>query len=270
MGDIARVAEAALAIEHIKAVHVDFPQNLFRDEPGYRRELNRAIEKYNPDVIIPIGHPLALSRMKEELSQRGIRAVVEKEPLIRLLDSKVAFSTLVAQLGITQPEIYASADDVPADCKVVFKRDVSFGGHGVHLPKSREALYNLIDHQSPGEPYLIEEFIDGEDYSVDAFRCGDTFIYGAYRSVESQGNGPSTVREALDAPLLAEIAKRIMEYLDYNGVCGFDFKVDSNGKAYILEANPRFTAGLATQIERGFNIPYLALSSGSIISGNLR
>lgn len=222
MGDIARVAEAALAIEHIKAVHVDFPQNLFRDEPGYRRELNRAIEKYNPDVIIPIGHPLALSRMKEELSQRGIRAVVEKEPLIRLLDSKVAFSTLVAELGITQPEIYASADDVPADCKVVFKRDVSFGGHGVHLPKSREALYNLIDHQSPGEPYLIEEFIDGEDYSVDAFRCG------------------------------------------------FDFKVDSNGHAYILEANPRFTAGLATQIERGFNIPYLALSSGSIISGNLR
>ena len=257
MGEIAGTVEKALQAEGLVSARVDFPQNIFRDEPGYRRELRQAIARVAPDVILPVGHPLALSRMRDDLAAMGIRAIVEREALIRQLDGKVSFSALASRLGIPQPRIYASPQEVEDAYGVVFKRDVSFGGHGVHQPRNMNSLLNLIAHQKPGEPYLIEDYIEGEDWSVDALRLGGEFRFSAYRSVASQGKGPSTRREMVEAPQLGEYASRIMEHLGYEGVCGFDFRVDAEGRAFILEANPRFTAGLESQLDAGFNIPAL-------------
>lgn len=261
MGNIGQTALKALSEEGIEAVHVDFPQNLFRDEPGYRRELLKAVERWEPEAVMPVGHPLALSRMRDELSRLGVRALVEEEALIRILDSKVAFSRLAAGLGLCQPRVYDSPEEVSFPARIVFKRDVSFGGHGVHLPVSKEGLDNLIAHQSPGEAYLIEDYIEGEDYSVDAARFGDAFHYGVYKTISSKGNGPAMIRQRVEMPELGSIARRILNHLNYNGVCGFDFKIDSCGRAYILEANPRLTGGLETQLDAGFNIPAIIVTS---------
>lgn len=262
MGNVGPAAFEALSAAGVEAVLVDFPQNLFRDEPGYRRELLKAVERFKPEAVMPVGHPLALSRMRDELSRLGVAALVERESLIRTLDSKVAFSRLAADLGLPQPRFYDTPDDIPPGMRIIFKRDVSFGGHGVHRPCSIDALRNLIAHQSPGEPFLIEDYIDGEDWSVDAVRGDDkTFFYSSYRTTEASGNGPSQSREVVDEPVLGEIARTILTNLDYKGVCGFDFRKDSSdGRFYLLEANPRFTAGLASQADAGFNIPYMLYS----------
>lgn len=256
MGQTGQAVMDGLALAGIDARLVEFPQNLFKDEFGYTRKLGHVLEEFTPDAILPVGHPLALSRMKSSLEQRGIPAIVEREELIRRLDSKVAFSSLADSLLIPQPRRYSCVEEVEDPMTVVFKRDVSFGGHGVHQPRTHSSLYNLIDHQPKGEPYLIEDYIHGQDYSVDAVRLDGFFQYGVYRSTASlQGKGPSSERETVDFPLLGQYAGKILDHLDYKGVCGFDFRVSEEGKAYILEANPRFTAGLETQIKAGFNIP---------------
>ncbi len=48
----------------------------------------------------------------------------------------------------------------------------------------------------------------------------------------------------------------MVETIDYEGVCGMDFRRDSQGNWYFLECNPRFTGGIDTQIAAGFDIPY--------------
>ena len=272
MGHIGEDVQYCLEQRNLKVARVDFLQNVFRDEFGYHRTLIKEVRRLSPSVVIPVGDNLAMARACPLLPS-STAVAVESEQKILLLGGKVSFSNLVSELGIRQPKLYAGSADtgLPSAEKartmdkdeivqVVFKRDISFGGHGVHRPLSMQALDQLIAHQRPGEPYLIEEFIYGDDYSVDAVRFGSYFRAGAYKTLTSNGNGPSTERKAVQFPQLTEVAHRIMDAVDYNGLCGFDFKVDKNGTPFILECNPRFTAGVRTQFESGFDIPYLLYS----------
>lgn len=283
MGNIGPEVRSQLASHGLHVAAVPFPQNVFNDEPGYRRTLVRAIARHRPEVVFPVGNPLAMSRFKNLMEQnvplgeilnsrkvvpvweeaiKNARLVVENEATIRLLDSKVRFCGLAKKLGLRQPEVYGRIEDIPENMQVVFKRDISFGGHGVHLPRNPESLQNLIDHQSPGEPYLIERFIEGQDYSLDTVRIHGNFASGGYRSLSAKGNGPSECREILPEGdrLLEEMricAKTTLNDLDYQGVCGFDFRADISGNLYLLECNPRFTGGIASQAAAGFDIPWI-------------
>lgn len=255
MGEIGDIARRSLEAHGLSVELMDFPQNVFHDEFGYCRKLMKSIAALSPLMIMPIGCPLALSRYKAKVPE-GIRVAVEDEDKVRLLDSKVASSHLATKLGILQPRMYASPDEI-GENQVVFKRDVSFGGQGVHLPWNRKSLDNLIAHQRIGEPYLIEDFIEGEDYSIDCIRWNGEFIHGCYHVLSQHGRGPSTGRESCDVPELAETARLILDHIGYNGVCGMDFRKGNDGRYYFLECNPRFTGGLQTQIDAGLDLPWL-------------
>lgn len=281
MGEIGPQVHRLLSLHGIKAILVPFPQNLFNDEPGYRRALCKAILEYRPRFTVPIGHPLAMSRFKA-LCDSGVplRAIVnsrsicpeyeeavvqtcfmvENEAKIRLLDSKVELCRLALSLGLPVPRVYNRLEDIDWTHQIVFKRDISFGGHGVHLPKTPEALNNLIAHQSPGEPYLIQDFIEGEDYSLDIVRSNYGFYFGGYKCVKPKGNGPAVERIVLSEgnallERMLQCALPVLEQVGYCGVCGFDFRVTSAGDVFLLEANPRFTGGVAAQAASGFNTP---------------
>lgn len=229
---------------------VDFPQNTFRDFPGYRRELLKAIRSFAPDAVVPVGNPIAMSRLKGELAALfpGLSVEVESPEKIELLDSKTRLYAYAQRLGIPQPRCFASADDVPAGVRTVFKRDVSFAAHGVRIPADIDGLRNVIAHHKKGEPYLIEEFIEGREYSVDVLRKDGRCFVSSYECLRECGRCAAVERRVVAMPALEAFAVRIMESLDYNGVCGFDFIVDAAGNPFLLEANPRFTGGLATQL----------------------
>lgn len=59
-------------------------------------------------------------------------------------------------------------------------------------------------------------------------------------------------------PQLEAEAIKLMNAVDFHGVCGLDFRYDpqTNRIAYI-ETNARFTGGLATPVAAGFDIPWI-------------
>lgn len=262
MGDIGETALDNLLSHGLDASLVNFPQNIFRDEFGYRRLLEKSVRETEPSAVIPIGCPLALSRMKEKLESDypGMTVITESEDKLRLLDSKLQFYIFAESLGIRQPERLKEDYHVTDAETVVFKRDVSFGGHGVHLVTSDKAIRNLADHQRAGEPFLLERYIEnGVNWSVDALRFPDGSVRtSAYRSTGTTGrNGPSTSRAVTAHPEMEAVASLVMEKMDFHGLCGFDFIVGPDGAVYLLECNPRFTGGLKTQIDAGFELPWL-------------
>lgn len=253
MSDIGTVVLEDLLAHGIDAELVDFPQNVFRDFPGYRRELLKAAGRLHPSTVIPIGDTVAISRLLPEIPAR---VTVDRQENITLLSSKVSTYKFASTLGIPQPALH-SFGNVPDGRRVIFKRDVSFGGSGVHLPKDNAALANLIAHEN-GTPYLIEDYIEGNDLSVDCLRIGQYFRAGCYISTSrGQSMGPSAERVATDCPAAVEYSRKILDSLDYQGVCGLDFRLTASGEVFLLECNPRFTGGLRTQLASGFDIPYL-------------
>lgn len=272
MGDIGPAVRDSLERRGEDIALVDFPQNVFRDEWGYRRNLTKAIATFRPQMILPIGHPLALARYIENPPEGSVFAPISSAETIALLDSKVRSSALATRLGIPQPQLFERPEDAPV-AATIFKRDRSFGGSGVYRPKTLESLLHLMHHEE-GAPYLIEAFVEGEDISVDCVRMGgrggDTpqgksdgvfFQAQCYRSLgRRQGQGPSAQREIVDCPEAVGYARTILESVGFQGVCGMDFRRSADGKLYFLECNPRFTGGIRTQIDSGFDIPWLWVS----------
>lgn len=260
--DIAEVVRRSLEASGYSVKHIPFPQNTHRDEPGYLRELTKAVRMFRPMAIMPVGDMLCAARFKENILDKcreelglNITMAVDSSEKISLLSSKVQCSNLVSSLAIPQPKLFSSPEQVES-YPAVHKRDISVGGSGVHFPGNREALEHIIAHQPKGEGYLIEEFVEGECYSIDVLRFNNDFRYRCYKSVTRIcASGPATERQTVLCPSLAEYAEKILSYIEYEGICGMDFIIDASGQAFFLECNPRFTGGLATQIESGFDIP---------------
>ena len=307
MGDIGDSVLASLQAHGLTVASIPFPQNTFRDEQGYRRTLFLALQEWQPQMIWPIGHPLALSRLVHEAAegtasphsssprhssqrQQSLLSAIARTlcpvaapSIIQTLDSKVQCSRLATSLGIPQPLFYARSEDVPS-FPVIFKRDRSFGGSGVYRPFTLEGLQKLELNERNSErnserhktcldgrvvkledevseqsrSYLIEEYVEGEDVSVDIMRWGSQFHAACYRTLSRrQRQGPAERRESCEAPQLVAYGRQLVEAAGFEGVCGLDFRVTPEGRICFLECNPRFTGGLATQREAGFDIPWL-------------
>lgn len=131
------------------------------------------------------------------------------------------------------------------------------GGDSVYFPKNRRALENLLKTES--HP-VVQEYIEGENVCVDTLRCPDGGFYAAaYRVLEPKGKGVSTLRAPADEPELSAICGKMLEHIDYHGICGFDFRRSITGETYFLEANPRFSGGLETTLASGLDLPWLLL-----------
>lgn len=283
MGNIGPAVRDHLLRRGVGTVLADFPQTVFKDESGYRRELLKVMEDGAFTHVIPIGNPIALARFKKELAilHPGCHAIVEDSAKIELLDSKLRSYAFFKDLGLPLPRRYASVDELEKDSDGhsepagVFKRDVSFGGQGVRLPRSIEGLRHLVQTQGRDGRYMIQEFIHGTEYSVDAVRgalsctaaaghmadAGCTADAGCdnIKVVTSAYKNIGGVRCVTAMPQLEAMATRVLDTLDYTGVCGFDFIVDNSGRPFILEANPRMTGGIGIQLAAGFDIPMMLL-----------
>lgn len=226
--------------------------NAHKHEGEFLKKLALKLEECKAEMIIPVFFPEVLAARKERFP--GILIPVESLEKLQLLDDKISCCALAERLGIPQPKRLDDPSEVK-DFPVVFKRPRGHGGDSVYFPGNPKALRNIL---APATEYLLTEYIDGEDVCVDALRWDGFFFAASYRVLEPRRKGVSTLRESVLAPRLEEYAKLILDYVDYHGVCGLDFRVrSSDGQPFFLECNPRFSGGLASAIASGFDIPRL-------------
>lgn len=230
-----------------------------QDERNFVRQVRKLELESGAGIIIPVFYPEVLSRHRDEFD-----AVIPTADAatLSMLDDKVRACSLASELGIPQPRTYASPADVDR-YPVVFKRACGHGGDSVYFPKSLEPLEHLVANSRPGS-YLITEEVHGYDASVDAIRWNGRFSACAYKVLLPRAKGISIVRRSMDAPQMVAYARRIMEAVGYEGVCGFDFRVTPEGDVRFLECNPRFTGGVLSSAASGLNLPVMLcdLASG--------
>lgn len=236
-----------------------------QDTENFVGQISDIVAATGASALIPVFHPEVLSSHRNRFP--GVLMPVEDASKLVLLDDKVQACNLAESLGISQPRRYASVEEVE-NYPVVFKRSCGHGGDSVYFPKARGPLENLVSNSRPGK-YLIEECLEGEDVSVMALRWhtpdGVVFIAGAYRTLLPRAKAASIVRESIDAPDLVASFRKMLDRIDYNGVCGADFMVNEDG-AFFLECNPRFCGGLDTMLASGLDFPAMlwTFASGSV------
>ena len=235
----------------------------FTEEEAFIRVLKEKVAELKPRVLMPThDESVVIMRHREEFPKELIIPYESEEMLLNLANK--AWATRMAEeAGCPIPKVYKSVDEVES-YPVVFKTVIGNSAKGVYFPKSKEELLALMQEShgnvfSNDSEMLLQEWIGGTDYSVDCVRWDGFWKSSVYHALvtKTDGGGTTTQREIVAAPELEEYAKRLLDAVDFHGVCGLDFRYDpETGKAAFIEVNARFTGGLATPVAAGFNIPW--------------
>ena len=235
----------------------------FTEEEAFICVLKEKVTELKPRVLMPThDESVVIMRHREEFPKELVIPYESEEMLLNLANK--AWATKMAkEAGCPIPKVYQSVEEVES-YPVVFKTVIGNSAKGVYFPKSKDELLALMQEShgnvfSKDSEMLLQEWIGGTDYSVDCVRWDGFWKSSVYHALvtKADGGGTTTQREIVAAPELEKYAKLLLDAVDYHGVCGLDFRYDSEtGKSAFIEVNARFTGGLATPVAAGFNIPW--------------
>lgn len=230
----------------------------FTEEDAFIQVLKDKVAELRPRVLMPThDESVVIMRHRDEFPADLIIPYEGEEKLL-LLANKAKSTEIARKAGVPVPEVYKSIDEVKS-YPVVFKTVIGNSAKGVFFPKDREELVKLMDKHKDEET-LLEEWIGGTDYSVDCVRWDGFCKTSVYHALvtKTDGGGTTTQREIVYMPQLEAAALKLMDAVDFHGVCGLDFRYDAeNNKIAYIETNARFTGGLATPVAAGFDIPWI-------------
>jgi predicted ATP-grasp superfamily ATP-dependent carboligase len=236
----------------------------FENESAFIECMLAKVEELKPKMLIPThDESQVIMKHRYEFPDDLIIPYDDFGTLKRLSNKKD--STAIAKsIGLLTPVVYSSADSVDS-FPCVIKPSVGNSAKGLVYVTDRNELNEAINDYKYDD-YLIEERVDGIDYSVDCVRWKGFFKASTYRAVvtKTYGGGTTSQRIVLSEPELENYAKLFLDSVDYQGICGIDFKFSELTKrGYFIEANARFTGGLASQIAAGFDIPWILYNLAS-------
>jgi predicted ATP-grasp superfamily ATP-dependent carboligase len=175
-------------------------------------------------------------------------------------------------LGIPTPTTYeiTNIDEIDPlggqlQYPVVVKPRVGSGSAGMHYVSEPAQLAPALERVFlSGQLPLVQERLPSEGAGIGASFLLDqeqqvraSFIHRRIREYPVEG-GPSTLRESIIHEQVRDDGARLLQNLHLTGVAMVEFKIDSrDGKAKLLEVNPRFWGSLALAINAGVNFPYL-------------
>lgn len=230
----------------------------FTEEEAFVECLLSKVVELNPKVLLPTHDESVVIMRHRDRFPKELIIPYEGERLLLDLANKAKATEMARMAGVPVPLVYESADDVK-DYPIVFKTVIGNSAKGVYFPKSKDALLQLmVDHKN--DEMLLEEWVGGTDYSVDCVRWDGFWKSSVYHALvtKTDGGGTTTQREIVNAPELEKYAKLLLDFVDFHGVCGIDFRYEpETGRIAFIEVNARFTGGLATPITAGFDIPWI-------------
>lgn len=230
----------------------------FSQEEDFISCLLENINHLKPKVLMPTHDEGIVIAKHIERFPKWLLISIESFDKLSMLSNKASATELAAKVGVPVPKVYTE-NDVITDFPVVLKTVIGNSAKGVYFPSNSTELENLKNQYSSDE-ILVEEKIGGCDYSVDCIRWKGFFKAAVYRAVvtKTDGGGTTTQRVIVEEPALIEYAKKMLDHVDYNGVCGLDYRYDPENKiCTFIEVNARFTGGLATEVTAGFDLPYM-------------
>jgi len=256
------------------------------DSDGYVDWLAELCESEGIDIVIPFLQaelPLA-AEYKERLEAVGTKVSIASKETLAAVNSKVALHDRYPEYMPRQAvcknsgELLAFANAVgypSGESKLCCKLADEDGAGGIgfaiideekwmdvtlwgRAEKKHYAalsyLCQIIDRNQ--HEVIVQEYIEGRDYntvlladhgsvvSICGF-SGDAMEHGAYTSGQMEKN-----EEAF------EISRKIVEDTKLDGNACFDFVIANNSRLYLLECNPRLSAGLAFPNAAGADYAY--------------
>ena len=235
--------------------------------------LELELDRYGYDVLLPmeLATQTIITSNRERLS-KNCRIPFADTDLTLNIHNKAFLMQYAGTKGIDTPKtyiidnpslIYKLAGEI--DFPVVIKPRMSSGSRGITYVNKKEDF--IVSYQKVHKSYplpIVQEHIPrgGDAVSVCLLlnfksEVRASFVYKRLREYPVTG-GPSTLRVSIKRDDVQTVASSLMKSLKWVGIAHVEFRVDPrDGKAKLLEVNPRFWGSLQLAIESGMDFPYL-------------
>ena len=237
--------------------------------------LDKYVQRKKIDVLMPINstETLLISKYKYKFESHTKVPFADYSNMLQL-HNKDELAKIATEIGLPIPKTYIikNIDEIRKIAKVieypvVIKLKDATSSEGIQYAQSEDEFVSLykqvaIKYACDNSSYpLVQEYIPGDGYGVTVlFNQGDLralFTHKRLREYPITGGG-STLRESIRHPEMEQIAIKLLEYVNWNGVAMVEFKLDRRtNKPVLIEVNPRFWGSVNQAIASGVDFPYL-------------
>ncbi|MFF3028930.1 ATP-grasp domain-containing protein [Microbacterium sp. NPDC057944] len=230
--------------------------------PGRAEEfvpaLARLVEDDAIDVVVSTVDVelIALSERRDELAP-AVLAAPSADTLEVSLD-KLLLAERCADTGRAPRTVLAgpAAQAVDWEFPVFAKPRQGAGSRGIRLVPDRAAL----DALPVDEGLIVQDFLPGEEYSVDVIADAAGQVVAAVPRTRARvDSGVAIAGRTVHDPELEETASAIAKAIGLVGVANVQLRRGRDGRAMLLEVNPRFPGALPLTIAAGVDIPSLVV-----------
>lgn len=165
---------------------------------------------------------------------------------------------LARESGVPTPLSWP-AEQGPRQLPAVLKVPVGFGGQGVVTVNQREQWdpsVNSLRAHVAGEPFA-QEFLGAGMVNVGGVAAGGEIVTAAsYRPVPPAGDplGPPVAIEMLEHAQARHCAEALVAATGFHGIFTIDFVLDTDGRAFFVDFNPRVFGAWAALQQLGVDL----------------
>jgi hypothetical protein len=224
---------------------------------GYHVQVERIVAEHGIDMVIPAFEEVFyLARQGAYVGGAPVDAPAFST--LALLHDKSTFARFAREIGVRVPTtaVVRNADELRAAI-AEFDRYIArpaFSRAGTKLLSNAGALAgqeNLEDcDPSPANPWVVQRFVEGCDVcTFSVARLGRVTGHATYEHPRTLDSAGGVVFRSIVEPKALQAAQRIVEATRYTGQISLDFIRAADGELYVLECNPRPTAGVCLMPE---------------------
>lgn len=244
----------------------------FKEQESFIDCLIKHVHRLNADVLIPVfEETFLLSKFKQEVSKH-VRIVLPDYQQILVAHNKDKWLPIAKKMKIPVPESF-SIEDLRSNVEkirqlrfpVLIKPKQGGGAWGIVQLDSLGELEMLLENKShvglPWERFFVQEMLRGQVHCVAMlFNKGQIRGHVVYKQLRDYpvSGGQATLRVSVHHPEVVEHLKKLLEKLNWHGMCQADFLVEQHtGIPYLIDLNPRFWGSLIQGIASGVDFPFL-------------
>ncbi|MET0863645.1 MAG: ATP-grasp domain-containing protein [Nakamurella sp.] len=206
------------------------------------------------DVELPL---IAVAR--KEFAAIGV--VVASPSLFTLdtcLDKLALANRCAGVLPVPRTDLLGPAAAVARDYPVVVKPRRGAGSRGISYVESESELLAL----GSDDTRLVQDMLPGDEYSVDVLADLQGHVVAAVpRSRLRVDSGVSVAGATFHDQEVEQAARRVAIAIGLSTVANVQLRRDRQGRAALLEVNPRFPGAMPLTIAAGIDMPSLTLDA---------
>lgn len=247
--------------------------------------------KEKADVVLPIvtRELMKFSLAKAQFEKNGIKVSVMDSKTLEIVNNKANLLSKMKELGMDTPwfKVVNNLDELKSAVNEIGYPKNAFcikgaegnGSRGVRLvdpnisrwdlffsskPNSMHISYDELIRTLSEKPEMPEmlcmELLSGTEYSVDILADKGKILYAVSRRGLSVVTSNMMSLTIDNNEQVLSLCEEVAEKLHMDGNFGFDLLYSGDGKKpYVIEVNPRLTAGVVSCAAAGVNMPYLGI-----------